>query len=515
MNVVAGVALAVALGVSAVPAAPVNARVARVAAEWQKLGPRALPAIARAYCDEDDPALSEAAERELRGRGLPAFDALFRHRDRACEAGQLAGQILCQAQPLDDGALRSSLARAVAPLLSERAETGAVDLESLLGLPVIAPRDRLLARNCPTSQRLSAALLDVLLTPANLARARPGLRSSIALTLPAALAWRSDRRAATLSVLAQWLDANDGSSAAVVDALAAMGPDAAPAVPALQAYLARGIDRSPAGRNAPRRLRAATLLPLAKVAAAAAAIGSAARPMLGTLRDALDVAASRMCTFGRSDDEGAVLEAIATIDASAWKTVAATAEAAWRRAGQCERSPLSIGDPGVRGRDRLMDAVAAFGPAAASFHAVLRPLVTDARASLEARGRAARTLRRIGARLDGRDAPLAGVLEARFRRRATPPGQRAARLPAPPHEIGAQTALDALTDCKADASLVDTKPLTPRDMTAFSYDENRTFRDCVEARLCGPGPDVLDETLATCCAFAYQRGRPGFCATQR
>jgi len=52
-------------------------------------------------------------------------------------------------------------------------------------------------------------------------------------------------------------------------------------------------------------------------------------------------------------------------------------------------------------------------------------------------------------------------------------------------------------------------------MKAFSYDENRAFRYCAEARLCGPGPDVLADTLATCCAFAYQRGRPGFCATQR
>ena len=51
-------------------------------------------------------------------------------------------------------------------------------------------------------------------------------------------------------------------------------------------------------------------------------------------------------------------------------------------------------------------------------------------------------------------------------------------------------------------------------MAAFSYDENHAFAGCVHERLCGPGPEVLDETLATCCAFAYQGGKPAFCAAR-
>ena len=237
--------------------------------------------------------------------------------------------------------------------------------------------------------------------------------------------------------------------------------------------------------------------------------------MLGELRDSLTVAAGSMCDLNRADDAGAILEAMAKLDASVWESVRATVETAWTQGGNCgERSSLSLGgDRGDWGRVRLMDGVGAFGPAAASFQTVLRPVLAGTRASFETRGRAARALRRIGARLDAREAALANVLEARIARREAVDWQ--ARRAWPPETAGALLALDAIGGCMSDANMPLRQQPKPADLAAFSYDENHAFVGCVHERLCGPGREVLDETLATCCAFAYQSGRPGFCAQRR
>ena len=51
-------------------------------------------------------------------------------------------------------------------------------------------------------------------------------------------------RGAFVPVLARWLVERERESHVVVQALAAAGPDAAPAVPALRAYLAREFDHA-------------------------------------------------------------------------------------------------------------------------------------------------------------------------------------------------------------------------------------------------------------------------------
>jgi hypothetical protein len=72
-----------------------------------------------------------------------------------------------------------------------------------------------------------------------------------------------------------------------------------------------------------------------------------------------------------------------------------------------------------------------------------------------------------------------------------------------------------LLNDSADANIVEQKPTQPAAIAAFAYDENRRFATCVGARLCGPDPDVLAETLGTCCDYAYAAARPDFCRASR
>jgi hypothetical protein len=510
----AGAALAMVLASATAladePAPPPNARAERTAAGWAKLGARALPAALRAYCGQDLP-LQQVAARELRRQGLPAVEALLRPTGESCDGSRLAGEVLCQVSPLDDAALRATLAR-LAPLVTAPYKRGRTPAPLWWMLTSMFPTvgSPYPPGPCANREQIARASVDVLLTPDVVARVAPENRQSFVWIYPALMSSRPAQRGAFVPILARWLGEREREreSHVVVQALAAAGADAAPAVPALRAYLVRELDRARGGRD---DLAAS----LGNVAKTAAAIGPAARPILGELRDALAVAAGKMCDLNRADDAGVILEAMAKLDASAWGSVRATVETAWRRAGNCgEPSSLSlVGDRGEWGSVRLMDGVGAFGPAAASFQTVLRPVLVSARASYETRGRAARALRRIGARLDAREAALAGVLEARLARREAVDWQ--ARSKRPPETAGALMALDAITGCMADANILAQKPPTPADMAAFSYDENHAFASCVYGRVCGPGPEVLDDTLAVCCGFAYQGGgSPVFCAAR-
>lgn len=506
---VLAVLLAAGAARAADPAPPPNARATRAAAEWRKLGARAMPAVMRAYCSRDWP-VRHAAEQELRRQGLAAVEPLLRFDGETCDGSRLAGEVLCRVSPLDDGALRALLSR-LAPLVAAPKKRAAVaPLWSMLTSMYPAINEPHPPRACPNRDQVARASLDVLLTPDAVARVAPANRLPFALIFPALLSAHRTSRGAFVPMLARWLDERSEASQVVVQAVAATGPDGAPAVPALRAYLVRELDR--AQQPTTRDYVSASL---SNVAKAAAAVGNEARPMLGELRGALAATAGRMCDWNRSDEAGTILEAIGTLDGSAWESVRATVETAWQRGANCaEASGLDLGgNPGVWGRERLMDGVGVFGPAAASFQALLRPVLADTRASFETRGRAARALRKIGARLVARDGAQAKLLEARVARleRERPAAVWQRRAAEQPEAVAGLGALDAIAACMADANV--TGPALPPvgDMGAFSYDENHAFVRCVSDRICGPGADVLAETLATCCNYAYARARPDFC----
>src|SRR5262249_33211989 len=152
----------------------------------------------------------------------------------------------------------------------------------------------------------------------------------------------------------------------------------------------------------------------------------------------------------------------------------ATVDAAWKRGGKCGRWGLSLRHPAdTLGRARLMDGVAAFGPAAASFTTVSRAALNDARTSLDSRGHAARVLLKISARLDAREDALAHLRAQRLARRE----QKAAITRSQPDpetwEKRSRRAIDELVGCMADANIVEQKPTQPAAIAAFAYDENR------------------------------------------
>ena len=442
------VALIALLGASAAaaadPSAPENPRAARAAAAWKKLGPRALAPAMRAYCASDLP-VQAAAERELRRLGLPAVEPLIRSNGDTCNGAKLAAEILCQATPLDDHALMALLPR-LSPLLTARAGRPGENLWRMLGALYPPVEDPYPPISCPNRAPLTAAVLARLLTPQAAARVAPAFQSDFAQTFPSLLPALGERAAAYVPVLARWTEERGKATYAALQALAAMGPAAAPAVPALHALLVREIAeaRGVHGFKQFAAIHGGTRLTPA--AQAAAAIGAAARPLVGDLREALALLPDRICDWESSEDAGAILAALAALDA-AWESARVPAEAAWARTASCpEPSELSVlGGTGDAARERLMAGVAAFGPAAIAFQDKLRPVLVDPHAPFALRGRAARALRRLGAPLDARDSALARLLEARLARleRITAADQRR-RFARPPEAAGALSALDAL-----------------------------------------------------------------------
>jgi len=281
-----------------------------------------------------------------------------------------------------------------------------------------------------------------------------------------------------------------------IDLSALLVPAGALAVPSLKSYLVQQLERA----RKPGTDRFATA-PLAAIAEAAASIGPAAKPMVDELRRALELSAGNICHDDR-DDAGAMVGALGAVDASTWPIVRGTVEAAWKKAASC----------GGQGHDRLMIGVGSFGPAAISFDGFLRPVLVDARASFESRGQAARALRRLGARLEARDAALAHLFEARLaRQERDTPVERARRDARPPENAAGVAAIEALAACREDAGIAPGSTASIDEMNAFGYDENRHFSACVAVRVCGPGATVAAETLGVCCDYAYLRARPRFC----
>ena len=204
-----------------------------------------------------------------------------------------------------------------------------------------------------------------------------------------------------------------------------------------------------------------------------------------------------MCDWNRADEAGTILEALGKLDPSGWDGVRATVEAAWERGGKCEQSGLSLRNhaylslrnhAGTLGRARLMDGVATFGPAAASFTAVSRAALNDARASLDSRGHAARALRNIGARLDTREDALAQLLAQRLSRREREAAITRSQPDPEAWNKRGPLAIDEMVGCMADANIVEQKPTRPAAIAAFAYDENRRFAACVGRASAAPVP---------------------------
>ena len=135
---------------------------------------------------------------------------------------------------------------------------------------------------CRNRDVVAKVSLDVLFTPDAAARIAPRNQPAFARALSSLLASQPSRGHDYVPVLARWLAGDLNNGPPVAQALADMGTVAAPAAPALRAYLARAIE----GERASKDLALGRLPGAAK---AAASIGRAALPMLGELRAALSM----------------------------------------------------------------------------------------------------------------------------------------------------------------------------------------------------------------------------------
>ena len=478
-------------------------------ARWRATGAASVPEALRAYCGSDSDALAEAGKRQLRAVGLPAVVPLATvtpKRSRStCSPSELAVEILCQVERPDTRVLDAAV-DALARLDARRPARARA--ETLVEALTFGKR---MKQPCPNQAVLARAAVASIA-----ARARaigPGdERFALAGLLEAA----GPEAAPLVSTLGAWLADGDARvSLAAARSLAHIGPGAAATEVALRDLIARWRTRPSGGGGSfgadyPREEA------LTAAIEALGAIGPGARSASPALAELLAAEIDHLFEGHHGEVVVALLRALPRTAPGTPSMVEDVRRLLKRRSEPVPR-PLAdsrpstvgvIGGPDVTWAE-IVEAAGELGPAGRPLAPELAPFLANPRADARLRAAAAAALGKIGAPLSEPEELSRRVLVRRgawideFERQVSDgAGWKDERhMPA--------LVTEALNQCRADAGGA---PLDgPGAFVGFAEQDNMQLARCLAPRPCGPERGALEATLATCCDYAYGDHRPAVC----
>jgi HEAT repeat protein len=450
-------------------------------AAWREAGLAAIPEVIAALCSRSESLIKVAAD-ELARHGAAAMPQLIRAAPPPrCQVEAVMATIMCAGAIIEDGdkgqrqweeAVAALLAMAGSP---ERAT-------SFRGINVLsAMAFRYSRQNCPAGDVVFARAMPVL---AARLRAEPSGQ-----IVPSIAESVGSIAAPLVPDLIPLLDKGEPNTTA--RALGAIGPKAAPAVPALRAILRR---RSHARSTVVRAL---------------GGIGEPAGPAVADFAPLLKQALPDLCHLQPrvSDDDmltWEIADAAGRIGGPAIAPLFPELVAAYRLLRGCRML-------GHGSWSRLFAAAGKSGPAVAP---TLLAVALDPDEALTIRRTALASLDQVGAPREarGRLASLRAALarkEILFRPGDTGPEPQVRAPPRAPPSPDAPPAVRAFDLCRMEAGLRGRDApasVAPVD-SGVSHVE---FITCVEDRLCGPDEVTYRATMSVCCR-PYGAERPWFC----